>query len=244
MTFVVKLAKDLEREGNEMGIRAWFGYRGEAIFSTQSDEYLDKLLDVYIRALKQYFSVEDAKDINEMVRIVKQRPHVDTEQTLFLEWIEESGLDIISKYINKTIPKNDQLIAQLEYEIYILESEMDFEYPEDVISSIINTTNLFSEIIDPVLETSASSLEAENTVYEYILDEDLGNINFKSWLTEKQDFEDLAGSFYFSITSSAEDKQQFHKNSLYNTSYILDVGVYLNGYKEESANKADSFFDA
>ncbi|ASI84722.1 hypothetical protein FORC48_3642 [Bacillus cereus] len=227
-----------------MGIREWFGYKGETVFSTQSDEYLDKLLGVYVRAFKQYFSVEDAQNINELLHIVKQRPNIDTEQALFLEWVEEDGLQIISKYITKTIPKNEQLIAQLEYEIYILESEMDFEYPEDVISSIINTTNLFSEMIDPTLETSASVLDTAITFYEYILDDNISKLSGDvSWLTESQDSKDESGSFYFSITSSSKDRPEFNKNPLYSASYFLGEGVYLNGYKKESANKADSFFD-
>ncbi|WP_241669610.1 hypothetical protein [Bacillus cereus] len=195
-----------------MNIREWFGYNNKFTETTESDKYLDKLFVLYADALKQYFSVEDASDFNELIHNAK-RNDLSRGQQLFLNWIQEKGQPQILRFVSKTVPNDKTLIATLDYEIYMLESEMDFDYPEDIVSSLMSITDLLPEIINPILESS--STEEEFVIQRNEKDVRLGN------------------KYHFGG----------NPNQYYSSSYLSQKGVYSRKKYQGSAKKADSFFN-
>ncbi|EJQ61749.1 hypothetical protein [Bacillus mycoides] len=141
-----------------MNIREWFGYNKDFIVSTQTDKYLDKLFVIYAKALKEYFSVKDASNLDELLHNVK-KSNLTKGQQLFLSWFEEKGINQLRIFVSKTIPNDETLLATLDYEIYMMEEEMDFDYPEDIVSTLMNITTLLPEIINPILENASTQEE-------------------------------------------------------------------------------------
>ncbi|MDX6045518.1 MULTISPECIES: hypothetical protein [Bacillus cereus group] len=211
-----------------MNIREWFGYDGKDIFSTESDKYLNKLFSIYAQALKYYFSADNASRFSELLHSAKTSPNLTDEQILFLEWIEEKGLETISKYISKSIPNDQELIAQLEYEIYMLEAELDFDYPEDVISGIIDTTNLLPEIINPVLEVSASTNSKIEEMHKWDM---FFELDWKDTIIINEQI----------VETSLQRDQR--KNLLYNSSYSMEKDVYLSLEYKDLPSEQVLFFD-
>lgn len=61
---------------------------------------------------------------------------------MFLEWLESKGILSAQRLAAITNVENEQeVLAEINYEMYILQEEMDFEYPEDVRASLISISN-------------------------------------------------------------------------------------------------------
>lgn len=138
-----------------MNIREWFGFSGDFNSITMVNESIEKLLYVYSNALKEYFSVHDAKDY----KVIKTLNEVDLniEQKLFLEWLNNKGFDYLCYLASTNFANDATLNAKIQYDLYILEEEMDFEFPNDVMSSLISVVNDFPDYL------AATKHPTENT---------------------------------------------------------------------------------
>ncbi|MGX5648438.1 hypothetical protein ACWKS6_26245 [Bacillus cereus] len=251
-----------------MNIREWFGYRGDVAFNTETDICFDKLLNLYADGLKQFFSVMDAKCLTSLIQKSKKNGSLNKQQILFLEWIEEKGIDLITKYAYTSIPNDKTLIAQLEYEIYALECEIDVDYPDEIISTIIDTTNLLPNIIDPVLELSATTEESTDYIdeYEYEYEDEEENDLMEIFNSNNQNeclqtVQQVVGTYinprthinsYIDLPEHSlnfiltDSKRYIEKMSNVKMNHISSYSnqkiVYYNEDKKESAEKAGSFF--
>jgi hypothetical protein len=141
-----------------MNIREWFGFRKQYHPNGETDRCLDSLLSLYSKALTQYFSASDVQNVNHLIEILSQR-HLSRSENLFFDWLTSKGLHMLESISSKSLPNDNQLTAKIEYERFILEEEMDFEFPEDVRASLINIASELPEIIAAALEASVSITE-------------------------------------------------------------------------------------
>ncbi|HHB2053554.1 hypothetical protein ACQKNN_10100 [Bacillus paramycoides] len=199
-----------------MSIREWFGYAESHKFITNTDSSMDKLLSLYVQALKHYFSVDQVSEYTEFLKAIKEK-QLSRDQILFLNWIENKGMKLLRNIAEKSVPDSEEVIAMIDYEVYMLDMGMDFTYPEDIVSSLIDSANLLPEIINPILENS-SSQEAEQFFVE-----EFDNMNEFLAFTETDIYQYIGNvdELYFQ-----EDQES----------------VYLNISDIESAGYADSFF--
>ncbi|WP_371018941.1 hypothetical protein [Pseudalkalibacillus sp. JSM 102089] len=160
-----------------MNIREWFGYTGEYNKESSINACIDGLLEMYAEAIKQYFSVDHAQSFHDIQDV--DRTNLNNGEILFLDWLEEKGFPYLVSLANKHLPDDEELIAQIDYDKYILEEEMDFEFPEDVRSSLIAVVTDMPEYIQSSLEVSVTV-----NVNEFWDD-------WSTWVTETQtsDFE-------------------------------------------------------
>jgi hypothetical protein len=130
-----------------MNIRKWFGVE----ISYDNNKFnvsLDALLQLYKECLVRYFNLENIKDSNELLAILKTT-ELGIGDSMFLEWYEQKGLPNIKKVALWTDHSDEQMIAEIDYEHYILSEEMNaFDYPEEVRSVLISVSSyLFDKII-------------------------------------------------------------------------------------------------
>ncbi|USK44665.1 hypothetical protein [Cytobacillus oceanisediminis] len=156
-----------------MNIREWFGFYGEYEMSSDINSCVDGLLEIYAKAIMKYFSVPDAKSYHAIQKV--NRSNLDPAQHLFLDWLNDKGFPYLQDLVSKKLPEDEQLIAKIEYDKYILEEEMDFQFPEDIRSSLIG---IVSEMPDYI----AASLEVSSTLISTEIDQ-LWN-SWSSWLTD------------------------------------------------------------
>jgi preprotein translocase subunit SecB len=88
------------------------------------------------------------------------------EQQLFLNWFEECGFPTLQSVLSKELPNDPDLVAQIEYEHYILSEELDYGSPEDIRAALVNI------IVDlPTrIESAATASETIYELYEYTAD--------------------------------------------------------------------------
>lgn len=154
-------------------IREWYGVNKVAQGVTE--ESLDALLVLYAKAITKYFSCEDAVSSVELIRSARKQ-QLSEGQRIFLDWFESKGEPKIKEALLKKLPENDDLAAQFDYEKYILEEEMDFEYPEDVRASLVGIVSDLSMRIEvsvtiesTLLATSLSdTYNMSRNIYEYL----------------------------------------------------------------------------
>ncbi|MED4455881.1 hypothetical protein [Metabacillus fastidiosus] len=137
-----------------MNIREWFGFDKEYDSKQDINMCIDELLELYVNAIKKYFSIYDAPDFRSIQNI--DRAKLSVGESMFIEWLTEKGFPYLKKLVALKLPNNELLISKIEYEKYILEEEMDFEYPDDVRSSLIGIVNNMPEYIGAVTEISAT----------------------------------------------------------------------------------------
>lgn len=141
-------------------IREWFGVNKVAQGFTE--ESLDALLVIYAKAIARYFSSEDALSSAELIRNAKEHKLSDG-QRLFLDWFESCGEPQIKEVLLRKLPESEDLAAQFDYEKYILEEEMDFEYPEDVRASLVGIISDLSTRIEISASTESTPLATSLT---------------------------------------------------------------------------------
>ncbi|AMQ66512.1 hypothetical protein BH753_gp030 [Bacillus phage Shbh1] len=132
-------------------IRAWFKldpYYEE----TRVSALLDRMLKLCRTALSYYFSIDGSEDIEELVQKAKEKHEQDSIATSVLEWIEKKGLPRLQEVDFNNIPNNEQFIATVQFEEYVLSSELNFgdPYPdaEEVINCIMSFINSLQKYID------------------------------------------------------------------------------------------------
>ncbi|NRD78548.1 hypothetical protein HPT25_14385 [Bacillus sp. BRMEA1] len=228
-----------------MNIREWYGYSGNYNRNLDINLCVDGLLQLYAKAIMTYFSVNDAKSYHEIQNV--DSSSLNNGQKLFLKWLNEKGFPYLEKLASTNLPNNDELIAHLEYDKYILEEEMDFQYPDDVRSSLIGIVNDVPGYIEAANEVSAAVTEWDEwetiTVEQPSVFEDLVAKHFAFW-DKWQD--DIASPI---ISASAKDfvdiifgKKVFSVKTSVTTSYKMeDSDNPVSNYKE-SAVIADSLF--
>ncbi|MFJ7995461.1 hypothetical protein ACIQY5_25550 [Peribacillus frigoritolerans] len=155
-----------------MNIREWFGFKGEYDNTLGINACVDSLLELYSKAIKRYFSVHDAESYRAIQNLDVNG--LSKGQRLFLNWLNEKGFPFLNELASRHLPDSEQLIAQIEYDKYILEEEMCFEYPDDVRSSLISIVNEVPEYIQAANEVSVS------VSIEQLWD------NWASWIPEAQ----------------------------------------------------------
>lgn len=131
-----------------MNIREWFGCFVHYDVSTDFNKSLDNLLKLYAEAVTQYFGLLPVEDVQQLI-IVASNSRLSKGQKLFLDWFESKGLPSVRKLVNITSVKDEEVaVAEINYETFILEEEMDFEYPDDVRASLISISNDLESLIN------------------------------------------------------------------------------------------------
>jgi len=124
-----------------MSIREWFNFKG-TYNDTAFNNSLDVLLRMYATSLSKYLGLEFENHPNvESVLTKAMEQELNTGQELFIHWYLQKGQEKMLELCHVTQVQNeDDAIAEIAYEQFILESELDFEYPEDVRSCLIGIT--------------------------------------------------------------------------------------------------------
>lgn len=137
-----------------MNIREWFGCPVQYDASSNFNKSLDTLLKLYAEAVSRYFALLSVKDLEDLLTKVSAS-HMSKGQQLFLEWFQTKGLFSLKKLVNITNVQDEEVaVAEINYEIYILEDEMDdFSYPEDVRAILISISNDLESTLNQVSTT-------------------------------------------------------------------------------------------
>lgn len=132
-------------EVNKLTNQNWFGvnYIAEPNKSTKA---LNNLMLLFKDAIHKYFDLDETKDPKEFIRIVKSRRDLSSGNIMFITWFEEK-LPMIKYYLNQQLPESDLLTSGLKYEHYILEQEMEMEFPEDMRSCLVDIINYLPDRI-------------------------------------------------------------------------------------------------
>ena len=120
-----------------MNVREWFGTEEVCLAKLDIDKSLEDLLCTYREALQFYFGLKDTPSILDLVEQVKDRD-LSYSDRLFVEWLKEKGLPYLRQLSGKTLPNDESIKAQLEYEKYILEQELSYGITEDLRSNLID----------------------------------------------------------------------------------------------------------
>jgi hypothetical protein len=130
-----------------LNIRKWFGVEVNYDENKKFNISLDALLELYKEGLIRYFNLDDANNSGELVKTLKTT-ELDIGASLFLDWYERKGLLYIVKVASLTDFSDEQFIAEIDYEHYILKEELSyFDYPSEVRSLIISiSTYLFDKV--------------------------------------------------------------------------------------------------
>ncbi|WP_342576451.1 hypothetical protein [Paenibacillus sp. FSL M8-0142] len=157
-----------------MNIREWFGCSVQYDPSTNFNQSLDDLLKLYADALTRYLKIDSAPDVQGLI-IEASGNQLTRGQMLFLDWFESKGLPSVQSLANITEVANEQTaVAEISYEAYILKEEMDFDYPEDVRSSLITISNELQSTINEVSITIEepsmweSFIVKENPLFKWV----------------------------------------------------------------------------
>ncbi|MFK8881683.1 hypothetical protein ABQ520_13635 [Bacillus velezensis] len=164
-----------------MNIREWFNLESD-YEKTKADISIDRMLILCRDALSKYFSVQNSKNIKDMIQRAREEDNDCLDHT-FLEWLVEKGIPRLHNIELRDLPNSDHFIAMIEYDEYVLKCEMDFTDPEEVRSCIISFVNSLPEYISSAREVSASlendyseGKEREENAYslveDYISDEE------------------------------------------------------------------------
>lgn len=169
-----------------MNSRAWYGVDSHYEEKSGTDKTIDKLLDMYAKAISRYFSVFDSQDYSSIVTLDKK--HLPREKALFRDWFLDKGLPYLKRIAKMTHSESENISSKIEYELYILEEEMDFEYPDDVRSTLISIVNDLPDYIEIPLEVSVPfNSSMSSGVQSKQLDELISNVN-KSYSVYGEDF--------------------------------------------------------
>lgn len=135
-----------------MNSRAWYGVDSHFEEKSIADKTVNKLLSMYAEAISRYFSVFDSQDYSSIITLDKSK--LPKDKVLFRDWFLEKGLPYLKKIAKNNVADSENLISKLEYELYTLKEEMDFEYPEDVRSTLISIVNDLPDYIEIPIEVS------------------------------------------------------------------------------------------
>lgn len=136
-----------------MDIRAWLGgnnHHGKG----QIHEKINELSQLYVTAVKEYFSLDDiGTDFNEFCIIIKNKK-IRADQEGFRKWFLDNGSLFLKDLIKKQYKDCEKAVAKMDYEMYILSDELDLEYPDDLVASLISITEeLPTYLIESIIES-------------------------------------------------------------------------------------------
>jgi hypothetical protein len=110
-----------------MNISILFGNKPKIIY---------ELFYLYTQALAKYLDVESSLNLDEIIDKAKRKNNDDLN--LFIDWFERKGRKTILDISKIEIPENEDFMAQIEYEIYILRENLESEDLEDLRALLIN----------------------------------------------------------------------------------------------------------
>lgn len=153
-----------------MNIRDWF-LLGSEYQKSKVDSQVDKMLILCRQALSEYFSLANSENIKELIKTGLKSSDINQPLDVeFLEWLETKGLPRLHDIDFSDLPDSDHFIAMIEYEEYLLKSEMDYLDREEIRSCIISFINNLSEHISSSREVS-TSIEHTSNVKEDIVED-------------------------------------------------------------------------
>lgn len=122
-----------------MSIRAWFGLDAKYDLENKINKALDRLLKLYSTALQKYFKIEHSSNFKDFVSRINI-DKLNKQDKIFLKWLTEEGINSFS-IINNKLYDDLQVISSIEYEEYLLNEELDMQYPDDLRNVIISIAN-------------------------------------------------------------------------------------------------------
>ncbi|MCY9308863.1 hypothetical protein MOF23_07750 [Bacillus inaquosorum] len=129
----------------------WWGVTLTGKYKTVKTLY--QLMDINKKLFENLYKVQ-ANTIKELVnKLYEQVPDYEKK---FLKYVNEQ-LPILKRSLQFELPSSPQLIASIEYEIYISSAEVDCKYPFDARGCIIDFFKQVPEMINLYKEESASS---------------------------------------------------------------------------------------
>ena len=134
-----------------MNIREWFGGIKEYDQSTLAAISLDSFLEIYAKATMKYLNVSGSQSLEDIFDFLPKY-RLKKIQKLFLEYLEEKGLSQIMDILSSDLSQSELLIPHIEYYKYILKAEIDFEYPDNVRSFLVDLPIYLSWDIDRIRE--------------------------------------------------------------------------------------------
>ncbi|MBD1370777.1 hypothetical protein IC620_00180 [Hazenella sp. IB182357] len=140
-----------------MHIRAWFGAMQDYESRGQGDESLDRLLRLYAQAIMRYFTIINTINMKVTLNAASSLG-LSVEQHKLIEWFDNKGISQLKLLAEATIPNDEQLLAIIDYERFILQQEMAFDYPEDVRATCIHIATELPQVVYNAIE-SAVALE-------------------------------------------------------------------------------------
>lgn len=147
----------------KMDIRKWFGSTVQYDSESGFNRCLDQLLVLYRKAIVEYFELYLPLDVQELIIYAYKTDSLHKGKKRFLDWFENEGLSKLQFLAEKTGTRNEsEVIAEIEYIIFLLNEEMDFEFPDDVRACLINIVTELPSLINQIAEK-----QCELVVHDY-----------------------------------------------------------------------------
>lgn len=150
-----------------MSIRKWFGCHVEYNQSSSVSKALDELLVMYSEAVMKYLEIPDAQSLIDLIDRVP-RIDLDIEKLMFLEWIQEEAFPYFNNnLLVRELVDTSHLKEQIEYVKFTLDQEMDFEYPDNVRSCLVDIVSFMPERIENAISIFKGIQEAYTFEEDY-----------------------------------------------------------------------------
>ncbi|WP_332275909.1 hypothetical protein [Bacillus velezensis] len=122
-----------------MSVRAWFGLDAKYDLDNKINKALNRLLELYSTALQKYFKIDYSSNFDDFVKRINV-DNLNKQDKIFLRWLTDEGIKSFS-ILNQKLHDDLQVISSIEYEEYLLNEELDMQYPEDLRNVIISIAN-------------------------------------------------------------------------------------------------------
>ncbi|WP_371103426.1 hypothetical protein [Streptomyces sp. PU_AKi4] len=127
-----------------MSIRAWFGLDTKYDLDNNINKALNRLLELYSTALQKYFEIDYSSNFDDFVKRINV-DNLNQQDKIFFRWLTDEGIKSFS-ILNKKLQDDLQVISSIEYEAYLLNEELDMQYPDDLRNVIISIAGMKSRI--------------------------------------------------------------------------------------------------
>lgn len=152
-----------------MDIRKWFCFDGHTYPSDEINIALNNMFCVYRKGLILHSGIHRSANIYEMMEKL-ERKNIDDYDADFMQWVKEDGIPFLRDLANIELPDNKELISHIRLHTRVIEDELDNEYPEELIDSLINIVEYLPMFIKKARE-KAENMEASaylKTVRKYV----------------------------------------------------------------------------
>ncbi|MCY8122418.1 hypothetical protein P8860_22215 [Bacillus spizizenii] len=122
----------------------WFDLNYRTDSESKISCCLLRLFDLIKESLHLYFNIKNALDIYDFLTQAERQ----NKDNLFVEWIRYKGIPKLKSIDFNNLPKNDRFLAMLEFDEYVLKSEMDFKDIDEIRSCIISFVSSLQQYID------------------------------------------------------------------------------------------------